>query len=237
MSVSARTLPGIAAQWLVVAVVVLACAGCLTPQQMLVSALIPDGTASVLLGHLQQEEEGNRKLVAQLEAKKDWDGLVKLADQNLKVDSHNTVWHLIAGYAHTQMGRHQRAADSYTEFVRQSPDDPLGWKLLAQSWRDAKQPERAVQALNNSMRVRGGTAETYMLLGESYSDLNRDLPAAAAYREAVKRNNELAQAWFGLGRASARLNRRTDFDTAMKALENLKSPLAKELAELRPGAR
>jgi tetratricopeptide (TPR) repeat protein len=211
--------------------------GCLTPQGMLASALIPDGTASVLLSHLQQEEEGNRKLVAQLEAKKDWEGLVKLADQNLKVDSHNTAWWLIAGYAHTQLGRHQRAADSYTEFVRQSPDDPLGWKLLAQSWRDAKQPERAVQALNNSLRVRGGTAETYLLLGESYSDLNRDLPAAAAYREAVKRNNELAQAWFGLGRASARLNRRSDFDTALKALDTLKSPLAKELAELRPGPR
>lgn len=212
-------------------------AGCGSPHALLASALIPDGTASMLLGHLQQEEEGNRKRVAELEAKKDWDGLVKFAEQNLKVDSHNSAWWLIAGYAHTQMGRHQRAADSYAEFVRQSPDDPLGWKLLAQSWRDAKQPERAVQTLNNSMRVRGGTAETYLLLGESYSDLHRDLPAAAAYQEAVKRNNELAQAWFGLGRASARLNRRTDFDTALKALENLKSPLAKQLAELQPGPR
>jgi predicted Zn-dependent protease len=212
-------------------------AGCITPQGMLASALIPDGTASVLLSHLQQEEEGNRKLVAQLEAKKDWEGLVKLSEQNLKTDSHNTVWYLIAGYAHTQLGRHQRAADSYTEFVRQSPDDPLGWKLLAQSLRDAKQPERAVQALNNSLRIRDGTAETYFLLGESYSDLNRDLPAASAYREAVKRNNELAQAWFGLGRASARLNRRPDFDAALKALENLKSPLAQQLVELRPGPR
>lgn len=237
MPVNARNLPGNAAQWLAAAAVVLACAGCGSPHAMLASALIPDGTVSMLLGHLQQEEEGNRRLVAQLEAKKDWEGLVKLAEQNLKVDSHNTAWYLISGYAHTQLGRHQRAADSYTEFVRQSPDDPLGSKLLAQSWRDAKQPERAVQALNNALRVRDGTAEMYLLLGESYADLNRDLPAAAAYREAVKRNNELAQAWFGLGRASARLNRRPDFDTAMKALENLKSPLAKELAELRPGPR
>jgi predicted Zn-dependent protease len=219
------------------ALALLLLAGCGSPHALLASALIPDGTASMLLGHLQQEEEGNRKLVAQLEAKKDWEGLVKLSEQNLKTDSHNIVWYLIAGYAHTQLGRHQRAADCYSEFVRQSPDDPLGWKLLAQSLRDAKQPERAVQAINNSMRVRDGTAETYFLLGESYSDLNRDLPAAAAYREAVKRNNELAQAWFGLGRASARLNRRPDFDTALKALENLKSPLAKELAELRPGPR
>jgi predicted Zn-dependent protease len=237
MSTRSRNLSVTAVQWLAAAAVVLACAGCLTPQQMLVSALIPDGTASVLLGHLQQEEEGNRKLVAQLEAKKDWNGLVTLAEQNLKVDSHNTAWWLVAGYAHTQAGRHQRAADCYTELVRQSPDDPLGSKLLAQSLRDAKQPERAVQALNNSLRVREGTAETYFLLGESYSDLNRDLPAAAAYREAVKRNNELEQAWFGLGRASARLNRKPDFEVALKALQTLKSPLAQQLVELRPGPR
>jgi cytochrome c-type biogenesis protein CcmH/NrfG len=96
---------------------------------------------------------------------------------------------------------------------------------------------RAVQTLNNAHRVRQGTAETWFLLGESYSDLDRDLPAASAYREAVQRNGEFARAWFGLGRAYARLGRRADFEQALKRLEELNIPLAKELAELRPAPK
>jgi cytochrome c-type biogenesis protein CcmH/NrfG len=75
------------------------------------------------------------------------------------------------------------------------------------------------------------------MLGETYAELNRDLPAASAYQEAVKLNGQFARAWFGLGRASARLNRRNDFDQALEALQRLNSPLAKELAALRPAAR
>src|SRR5262245_46212459 len=83
-------------------------AGC-TPQQALISALLPDGTVSVLLSHLQGEEDGNRKRVVELEGRKDWDGLVKLADENLKKDPNNTAWWLVSGYAYSQAGRHQRA--------------------------------------------------------------------------------------------------------------------------------
>jgi len=118
-----------------------------------------------------------------------------------------------------------------------SPDDMLGWNLLAQAYRDAKQPQRAVQALSNAHLVSKGTAETWFLLGESYSDLDRYLPAASAYREAIKMNGEFVQAWFGVGRAYARLNRRAEFEQALKTLERLSPPLAKELAEMRPASR
>ncbi|MGH9555081.1 MAG: tetratricopeptide repeat protein [Terriglobales bacterium] len=208
-----------------------------TPHTSALFSLLPDGTVSILLSHLEGMEEGNRKRVAELEARRDWDGLAKLAEENLERDRNNSDWWTVAGYAHSQAGRYQRASECYSEVVRLAPDDMLGWILLAQSYRDAKQPQRAVQTLDNAHRVRQGTAETWFLLGESYSDLDRDLPAASAYREAVQKNGEFAQAWFGLGRAYARLGRRAEFEQALERLEPLNAPLAKELAELRPASR
>jgi predicted Zn-dependent protease len=113
----------------------------------------------------------------------------------------------------------------------------VGWNLLAQAYRDAGQPLRAVQTLNNAHLVRSGTPATYYLLGESYSDLNRYLPAAAAYREAVKLDSKFVQAWFGLGRSAAQLGQRGDYDQALKALRELDPALAKELAAIKPRQR
>lgn len=219
------------------AVLALVALSACTPQAALVSALLPDGTMSVLLSHLEKEEDGNRKRILQLEAGKDWDGIAKFADENLARDRNNADWWFVAGYAHSQAGRHQRAIECYSEMVRLAPDDMLGSSALAQSYRNTRQPLRAAQILDNAHRVRKGTPASYFLLGESYSDLDRDLPAAAAYREAVELDGEFARAWFGLGRAYARLGRAADYERALQALGKLDPALAQQLAELRPGPR
>lgn len=216
--------------------ILLVLTGC-SPHQALLSSLIPDGTTSILLSHLQQEEEGNRKRVADLESRKDWDGLVKLAADNLATDKKNTGWWLVAGYSHSQAGRHQRAIECYREMAELAPDDMTAWELLAQSYRAAGQPQRAVQTLNNAMRIRDNVPEIWMVLGQSYDDLGRVDLAVGAYRAAVKLNNEFALAWLGLGRAYARLGRRAEYEQAVRALEGLNSPLAKELAAMRPAPR
>ena len=208
-----------------------------TPHTAAPVATLPDGTVPILLSRVQGMDESNRKRVAELEVRKDWEGLTKLAEENLARDRNNSDWWTVAGYAHSQAGRHQRASECYSEAVRLAPDDMLGWNMLAQSYRDAKQPLRAVQTLNNAHLVRRDSAESWFLLGESYADLNRDLHAASAYREAVRLNGEFARAWFGLGRAYARLGRRADFEQALKTLERLDTSLAEELAEMRPGPR
>jgi tetratricopeptide (TPR) repeat protein len=208
-----------------------------TPQTAAIMSLLPDGTLSTVLGNLERVEDQNRKRVIELEARKDWDGLARLAEENLAKDRNNTDWWIVAGYAHAQAGRHARAIGCYTEVVRLMPDDMLGWSLLAQAYRDAKQPARAVHTLDNALRVRTDSAETWFLLGESYSDLDRDAPAAKAYYEAVRINNRFAQAWFGLGRAYARLGRRAEFEEVLVVLTELDGARAKELAALRPAQR
>lgn len=208
-----------------------------TPQAALLMSALPDGTVSTLLGNIQGLEDANRKRVAELESRKDWDGLVKLAGENLAQDPNNADWWTVAGYANSRAGRHALAIQCFSEVVRLSPDEMLGWSLLAQSYRDAKEPARAVQTLHNAHRVRGGSAETWVLLGESYSDLNRDVAAESAYREALGFNRDFAQAWFGLGRVYARLGRTASFDQALKSLARLDAALADQLAKLRPSAR
>lgn len=219
-----------------VALALAALAGC-SPKMMLINSLIPDGTASILLSHLQSEEEGNRKRVAEMEARKDWDGLVKLAEENLAKDKKNTGWWLVAGYSHSQAGRHQRAIECYREMAQLAPDEMVGWELLAESYRAAGQPRGAVQTLQNALRIRDDVPTVWLRLGQSYDDLGRSDLAIGAYRSAVKLDRELAQAWFGLGRAAARLNRRPDYEQSLQVLERLNPPLAKELAAIRPGPR
>lgn len=219
------------------ALLVLAALSACTPQTALISALIPDGTMSVLMSHLEKEEEGNRNRILQLAAHNDWNGIAKFAEENLAKDRNNPDWWFVAGYAYSEAGNHQRAIECFSEMVRLAPDDMMGSSYLAQSYRNAKQPLRAVQTLNNALRVEKGTPAMYFLLGECYSDLDRDLPAAAAYREAVQLDNNFARAWYSLGRAYARLGRAADYESALKTLTKLNPALAKELAELRPGKR
>lgn len=211
-------------------------AGC-TPQAALLAGLLPDGTVSVLLGHLEGTDDEVKKRLLEMESRKDWSGIARFADESVARDRTNADWWFVSGYAHSRAGRPGRAAEAFNELVRLAPDDAENWTLLAQAYRDNKQPQRAVQSLNTAHQIRKGTAPTYFLLGESYADLNRDLPAAAAYRESVQIDADFAPAWFGFGRASARLGRWPDFENALKSLQRLHPAMAKELAELRPVAR
>ena len=220
----------------VVAALLLLAVAC-TPQSAFLMGLLPDGTVSALLSHIDSNEEEARKIIYDLEARKDWDGIARIADDNVLRDRNSSSWWFVAGYAHAQAGRPGKAAEAFSELVRLSPDDPLGWTLLAQAYRDNKQPQRAVQALNTVHQLRKGTASSYFLLGESYADMDRDLPAATAYRESLHIEANFVPALFGLGRTSARLGRMEDYNNALKSLEKLDPKKAKELEELRPALR
>jgi tetratricopeptide (TPR) repeat protein len=216
--------------------VFLAVGACAMPDERQAGKL-PDGTVSVLLTHLKSLGESNQKVVADLEYRKDWDGLAKAAEAGIKLDPHNADWWFVAGYAYSRSDRHGLAVARFTERVRLAPDDILGSNMLAQAYRDSGQPARALQVLNNAHLTRPGTPATYYLLGECYTDLNRFLPAAAAYRESVKLDAKFTRSWFGLGRSAAELGNRGDYDQALKALRELDPALAKELAAIRPRAR
>ncbi len=207
------------------------CFGC-TPQQMLVQALIPDGTASMLLSHLQTVEDGNRRRISDMEQKGDWIGLTRFADANIGSDPFSPEWRMIGGYAQLQLRDYPRAMAYFSEMVRLAPDDATGYHFLAETQRAAGQPQRAVATLERALLVVRESALTHQLLGEAYSDLGRFRPAAESYRRALALEPALADAWFGMGRASLQMGRAADARDALGELERLGSPRAAQLRAL-----
>jgi len=203
-------------------------AGC-TPQQALMSALVPDGTSAMLLSHMQHVEDSNRRRIVELEQKRDWKGLAKFADENIARDPFSAEWRLVGGYALTQDGNHLRAAEYFGEMVRLAPDDTAAYHFLAEAQRASGQPRRALGTLERALLVSKESPATHYLLGETNSDLSRHVPAAAAYRRALEMDPMLADAWLGLGRASLKLGRTRDAQQALQALRKMKSPRAAEL--------
>lgn len=203
-----------------------------TPQQILMQALIPDGTASMLLSHLQTVEDGNRRRVIDMEQKGDWAGLSRFADTNIATDPFSPEWRMIGGYAQLQLRDYPGAMAYFSEMIRLAPDDAAGYHFLAETQRAAGQPQRAVTTLERALLVVRESPLTHHLLGEAYSDLGRYRPAAASYNRALALDPMLVDAWFGMGRASLQLGRAADARDALAELERLRSPRAAELRAL-----
>lgn len=207
------------------------CVAC-TPQQVLLNALIPDGTTSMLLSHLQTVEDGNRRRVIDLEQKGDWAGLSSFADANIATDPFSPEWRMIGGYAQLQLRDYPKAMAYFGEMIRLAPDDASGYHFLAETQRAAGQPQRAVTTLERALLVVRESPLTHQLLGEAYSDLGRFRPAAESYNRALALDPMLVDAWFGMGRASLQMGRVADARDALSELERLRSPRATELRAL-----
>jgi len=201
-----------------------------TPQMQAVLAILPDGTFPALLGHMERVEDVNRKRIAELEARGDWEGLSRFADDNIAKDRSNAEWYLVAGYAYSQGKQHARAIERYSEAVRLEPDDAMGWTLLARAQRAAGQPERAVRTLESALLMTRESPPVFNELGDSYSALGRYDRALPAYESALKLEPRYAEAWLGAGRAFLQLRR---VDEARKVVERLQALDPARAAELR----
>lgn len=196
---------------------------------MLVQALIPDGTASMLLSHLQTVEDVNRRRIVEMEQQGDWAGMSRFADTNIATDPFSPEWRMIGGYAQLQLRDYPKAREFFSEMVRLSPDDATGYHFLAEAQRLGGQPQRAVTTLERALLVVRDSPLTYQLLGDAQSDARRFQAAAEAYRSALALDSALADAWFGLGRAALQLGRDAEVREALQALERMKSPRAAQL--------
>jgi tetratricopeptide (TPR) repeat protein len=202
-----------------------------TPQAALIAALLPQGTINLMLGNLERVSDENRKRVAELEERGDWQGLANFAERNLAIDGSNADWWLISGYARSQLRDHAAAAKAYQEVLRLEPDSPAGWHLLAQTHRAAGDAKHAVNVLERALLALRDSPLTYYLLGESYSDLAHYEEAAGAYRSAVKIEERFPAAWFGLAKSYERLGRTTEARAAQAQLEKLDPKLAQRLRD------
>jgi tetratricopeptide (TPR) repeat protein len=192
--------------------------------------LLPDGTFNALLGNMQSVSEPNRKRLAELERKGDWQGIADFAQQSLARDTQNAEWWVVRGYAFLRLEQFPRAAESFQEAVRYEPGEIVGWQLLGETYRLMKEPERAVRTMEAALRVSQDDATSWFILAEAYHDLGRFDRAATAYQQALNRDSRNVNAWYGLTVANYRLGRKQDTDAALAGLRRLDPQLADKVA-------
>jgi len=179
-----------------------------------------------------------RKLISELNKKKDWAGLLRFAQGKQRQDPAGSDWGVIGAYALFRQGDYQKAVALLTPVVRSNPEDIGAWNLLGEAQRRAGQPGQATRTLERASAVGRTSFVTFFFLGEAYRDSQRLDRAIPAYRESARLAPEFAQAWFELGSASARIGNQEDVATALQTLQKLDPALAAELktrSEVVPG--
>jgi tetratricopeptide (TPR) repeat protein len=188
---------------------------------------IDDPLASALYARGTTYEE--RDQIAELNRKKDWDGLLAFALALMRRDPGSSDGGVVAGYAWLRLGDYPKAITSLSQVVRQNPEDVPAWSLLGEAQRRAGQPGQAIRTLDRASIVGRTSYVTFFFLGEAYRDAHRLDQATTAYRESVRLEPEFAQGWFELGVACARIGDKEGFTEASERLQKLDPTLAGEL--------
>ena len=207
-------------------------ASCTLPQQLLWS-LIPDDTIPVFFANLKGLETPVQERLAALEAKRDWTGILTLADEALIKDSRRPEWWLVKGYALEQLARWPEAATAYAGMVQFNPLDLEGWFRLAEAERKSGNNSKAINTLERSIQVSRESPVAFFMLGELQREQGNFRSATQAYRESLRLNSDQPLAWFGLGMIAAAEGRIEDRNAIVERLRSTAPELAKRLAEAR----
>ena len=170
-----------------------------------------------------------REQISNLNAKKDWDGLLRFALALTRRDPGGSDGGVLAGYAWMRLRDYPKAVASLSQVVQQNPEDVSAWNLLGESQRQSGQPGQAVRTLERASIVGRTSYVTFFFLGEAYRDARRLDQAVSAYREAVRLEPGFARGWFELGVASVRMGNQEDLAAALESLQKLDKALAEEL--------
>ena len=183
--------------------------------------------ASALVGRGDSLDE--RERIAELDQKRDWDGLLRYAEERQRRDPEGSDWGVVAAYAWGRNGDYSKAISALSRVIQRNPEDVGAWNLLGESQRRAGQPGQAIRTLERASAIGRTSFVTFFLLGEAYRDANRLDRAMSAYREAARLEPEFARAWFELGAAYIRLGERDEVPVVLERLKKLDPALAEEL--------
>jgi protein O-mannosyl-transferase len=92
--------------------------------------------------------------------------------------------------------------DSFTLFghaLEVTTDNWLALRNLGVAWQDARQPEKAIPALEESLRLMPGDGQTWMNLGIAYASVRRYADARSCLERAAEMRPGDGHVWFNLG--------------------------------------
>lgn len=178
-----------------------------------------------------------RALIADLNKKKNWDGLLRYAQERQRSDPGGSDGAVVASYAMFRKGNYSKAIALLQPVVQRNPEDIGAWNLLGESQRKAGQPGQAARTLERASVVGRTSFVTFFFLGEAYRDNQRLDRAIPAYREATRLAPAFAQGWFELGSACLRTGEKGEAAGALDNLQKLDPTLAAELKKQAAAAR
>ena len=167
--------------------------------------------------------------ILELEQKRDWPGLLGLAQVQLQREPGRADWWFLQGYALARQGQHDAAIASYRQATRISPEDEGAWLALGQSQIELGRTEDAIRTLRQVLRYRPESAQAYLALADLYRRQGQLDMALPNYRESVRYDPDLEQAWVGLATAyhlSGQVKRR---DAALLGVRKLDPAAADQL--------
>jgi tetratricopeptide (TPR) repeat protein len=167
-----------------------------------------------------------------LEEKKDWQGMLKLAQQWIKSEPGSAVAWYGLGVSYANHKQYDQAIQAYREALRIQPEYAKAWNNLGAAYNDLKQYDQAIQALREALRIEPGLVEAWNNLGNAYNDFKQYDQAIQAYREALRIQPEYAEAWSNLGIAYYRQGRRDRVREIYQTLRKLDPARADEYFNL-----
>jgi tetratricopeptide (TPR) repeat protein len=179
----------------------------------------------------QSPNNESPRSVDALEAAKDWQGLLDLAQRWTESEPHNVVAWGTLGEAYSGLERYDDAAKVYRQIIGIVPELPLAWRSLGDSYLHLNRYNEAIDAYRQVMKIDPKDAGPWLNLGNVYDDLRRYNDAVEAYRQAIKLDPEFAPAWSNLGLAYSRSGNRAAALDAVRELRYLDPAMADKLFE------
>jgi tetratricopeptide (TPR) repeat protein len=197
------------------------CAACAQVALMSVTPVI-----AALASHLDQR---TARQIAELDQKRDWPGMLALAQIELQREPGRAEWWFLQGYALARQEQHAAAVESYRRAISLSPEDEGSWLSLGHSQSALGQTERAIQTYRQVLRYRPESAQAYLALADLYIRQGKPDLAIPNYRESVRYEPDSAQSWYGLAAAYQQTGQRERRDEALQRLRKLDPVAADQL--------
>src|SRR5271157_1857447 len=136
---------------------------------------------------------------AAFEEKSDWQGLLELSQQWVRVEPNRALAWGVLGEAYDDLGQDGKALEAYQEAVRLDPQDASAWLALGDDYSRLQQYEKALEAHQEAVHLDPQDANKWLNLGFDYTHLRQNDKALEADQEAVRLDPQNAMAWRSLG--------------------------------------
>lgn len=135
--------------------------------------------------------------IAQAKTKKDWAGVLTLAQQWVRAQpTHAAAWQEL-GDAYRSMNRPRRAVSPYQQALRIDPDLYESWLNLGFSYLALSQHDRALEAFQEALRIRPNDPTALYNSGVAYHFQNRPDKVKEAYTSLSTRDPKAAEEFAG----------------------------------------